>query len=598
MPFRLTLNVDEEVQRYALQRGENLIGADSACEVVVADPTVSRHHASLIVVSDGDEERLELADLGSLNGTWIEHERLSGKRALSDGSAVRFGSIGGRVEAVASGDVVAWTDGSSSEAADSRAPAAADSPVLDAQDDTARASSAPGTTASVGPLSLFTLGQLPMLLDSVAEGLAVQLVAARVGEALLTSLPLTDLEIGRRIGDHLVGWYEASAEPGTTNEAKGTEWKEVVRAAVELRARFTNAEAARLFSPVLSTAATLIALADTTSVRPAFDGDGEGVGQAPSAAKRAPSPPDPPTLEPSVRVLYQRAAQVARGDVNVLIRGESGTGKELLARFLHDASHRHDGAFVALNCAALPRDLQETELFGIEKGVATGVDARPGKFEQADGGTLFLDEIGDMAKEVQAKILRVLQEGEVFRIGGSQARPARARILSATHQDVTAMIERGEFRSDLFHRIADWQAVVPPLRERRRDVPNLVYHFLQRASSDDGLPAVEVSADAMEALSSYSWPGNVRQLEREVIRARLFVASGGLLDTECLSEPVRSHRHSAVENPTLKYQLHQHEGHLLLRALEAADGDVSAAAELLEVPVSTLYRKLRAHGIQ
>ncbi|MBZ0112728.1 MAG: sigma-54 dependent transcriptional regulator, partial [Thermoanaerobaculia bacterium] len=369
--------------------------------------------------------------------------------------------------------------------------------------------------------------------------------------------------------------------------AGGTEVRVEVGSVV-LRGDLPNQETVELFRPVLEIVAALL-----SSARRVASGS---VSEAPRSSEdpgRLPVElPDPPSVEPAVRQLYERARRVAASDVNVLILGESGTGKELLARFLHDASSRSEGPFVALNCAALPRDLQESELFGIEKGVATGVDARAGLFEQAHGGTLFLDEIGDMALEVQAKILRVLQEQEVFRLGGTKARRADVRVLSATHRDVNAMVQAGSFRTDLFHRIADWQASLPSLRERPADIPNLAAFFLGQGAKAQGRAPLGFSKAALDALCRFHWPGNIRQLEREIARGLLFTEPGEFFDCDCLSSDVRAalERESPIALATI---LSQAERMAITTALERADGDVPTAARHLEVAVSTLYRKIK-----
>jgi transcriptional regulator with PAS, ATPase and Fis domain len=299
---------------------------------------------------------------------------------------------------------------------------------------------------------------------------------------------------------------------------------------------------------------------------------------------------------PEVREVYARAARVAASRVSVLIRGESGTGKELLARYLHAASDRADAPLVTLNCAALPRDLLEAELFGVERGVATGVEARAGRFEAAHGGTLFLDEIGDMALETQARILRVLAEGEVYRVGGHQARPAQVRVISATNRDLDAMLADGRFRRDLYHRIADWVVDLPPLRARRADIPNLAAHFLAHAAAERGVHAAGISRAAITALEAHDWPGNVRQLEKEIGRAALFLEDGELLEASQLQPEINA----AVGErggDTLKSVLERTEKAHVASVLAACSGDVPAAAERLGIGVSTLYRRLKALGI-
>jgi len=190
----------------------------------------------------------------------------------------------------------------------------------------------------------------------------------------------------------------------------------------------------------------------------------------------------------------------------VLIRGESGTGKEMVARLIHGNSPRKDGPFVAINCAALPETLLESELFGIERGVATGVEARAGKFELARGGTVFLDEIGDIPLTLQAKLLRVLQEREIEKLGGRRRIPIDVRLLFATHRDLEQMIERGEFRQDLYYRLKVVEIVLPPLRERKEDIPKLVRWFLDKYGKREGLHDVRITQDALQKLMRYPFP--------------------------------------------------------------------------------------------
>ncbi|NJL26960.1 MAG: sigma 54-interacting transcriptional regulator, partial [Thermoanaerobaculia bacterium] len=304
-----------------------------------------------------------------------------------------------------------------------------------------------------------------------------------------------------------------------------------------------------------------------------------------------------PSVEAEVQQIYDEAERVARGDVGVMIYGESGTGKEVLARFIHASSPRAQQPLVAINCASLPRDLLEAELFGVERGVATGVEARPGKFEAADSGTLFLDEIGDMAPETQAKILRVLQEGEVFRLGGHTPRPARARVIAATNRPIHKMITDGTFRSDLFHRIATWEVELPPLRRRRGDIPNLAVHMLAREAQNMGLHVRGISRAALKLLQRYRWPGNIRQLKNEISRAVLFLEDGELLDTSRLSAGIRGAT-EAYGSGSLTAILEAVEREEITAALDAAGGDTQLAAERLKMSRPTLYRRIKSLGIR
>jgi two-component system nitrogen regulation response regulator GlnG len=221
---------------------------------------------------------------------------------------------------------------------------------------------------------------------------------------------------------------------------------------------------------------------------------------------------------PAMQEIYRTVARLTTADLTVMINGESGTGKELVARALHDYGKRRAGAFVAINMAAIPRELIESELFGHERGAFTGATTRTqGRFEQANGGTLFLDEIGDMPPEAQTRLLRVLQEGEFTSVGGRQPIKANVRIIAATHRDLRNAIRQGQFREDLYYRLNVVPIRLPPLRERVEDIPLLARHFLERAQ-DDGLPVKVLDQGAVDELKRYSWPGNVREVENVMRR--------------------------------------------------------------------------------
>ena len=241
---------------------------------------------------------------------------------------------------------------------------------------------------------------------------------------------------------------------------------------------------------------------------------------------------------PSMQSVFRAIGRLAHAPVPVLITGESGTGKELIAQALHRHSPRSGGPFVALNMAAIPHDLLESELFGHERGAFTGADQqRIGRFEQAAGGTLFLDEIGDMPAGLQTRLLRILSEGVFHRLGGREALRADVRILAATHQDLEALVERGAFRADLFHRLNVVRLEVPPLRDRREDIPMLAHHFLQRCARELGVPAKRLTAAAAARLARHDWPGNVRELEN-VCRWLTVMAPGREIEPAELPEGV------------------------------------------------------------
>src|SRR5581483_7857670 len=233
----------------------------------------------------------------------------------------------------------------------------------------------------------------------------------------------------------------------------------------------------------------------------------------------------------TMKKIMAQVDRVAATETRVCILGETGTGKELIARTLHEKSPRATGPFVALNCAAVPAELIESELFGHEKGSFTGAAVRHiGKFEQAEGGTLFLDEIGDMPLPMQAKLLRVLEEGEVERIGGAKPVQVDVRVIVATHRDLQASVRDGKFRQDLFHRIYVFPLSLPPLRERKEDIPVLVEHFAAQVCSQNNWKPARFTPDAIQALQQYSWPGNIRELRNMV--ERLMLLAPGEVDSE------------------------------------------------------------------
>ena len=282
--------------------------------------------------------------------------------------------------------------------------------------------------------------------------------------------------------------------------------------------------------------------------------------------------------------------RVAPSSVSVLITGESGTGKELVARLLHEKSPRRQAPFVAINCAALPESLLEAELFGIEKGVATGVEARAGKFEQAQGGTIFLDEIGDMPLALQAKILRVLQEKESERVGGRRRIPLDVRVLSATHQDLSRMIAAREFREDLYYRLRVVEIVLPPLRARREDLPRLVRYFLGRFAAREGRPVPSIERDAMRALMTHPFRGNIRELEN-LLEGAAALARGGTIRRDDLQWIDTATEAASAPPDGEAVSLRQLESRHIQRVLRLANGNKSRAARILGIDRRTLYRK-------
>jgi transcriptional regulator with GAF, ATPase, and Fis domain len=295
---------------------------------------------------------------------------------------------------------------------------------------------------------------------------------------------------------------------------------------------------------------------------------------------------------PLLRRLLERVERVAPHDTTVLITGESGTGKELIARALHEKSNRRDRPFIAVNCAALTETLFESELFGHEKGAFTGAIAmKPGLFELAQGGTIFLDEVGELAQGFQAKFLRVLQQREFFRVGGTQARPLDIRVIAATNRDLGQDVSEGRFREDLFHRLNVVALDSPPLRERKEDIPQLAQYFLQRSAEKSKRHVKGLSPEAQEMIMQYSWPGNVRELENAMERAVVLGDSDWVLP-EDLPDPLLA---VAPQNPTSKYEdsIVGAKREAILDAYRQAKGDYRGAAKILNLHPNYLLRLVR-----
>ncbi|MGD1080379.1 MAG: sigma-54 dependent transcriptional regulator [Candidatus Sulfotelmatobacter sp.] len=305
----------------------------------------------------------------------------------------------------------------------------------------------------------------------------------------------------------------------------------------------------------------------------------------------------------AMRHMMAQLERVAASESRVCIFGETGTGKELVARTIHERSPRAAGPFVTLNCAAVPAELIESELFGHEKGSFTGASGRHiGKFEQADQGTIFLDEIGDMPLNMQAKLLRVLEEGEVERIGGDQTVTVNVRVVVATHRDLEARVREEKFRQDLFHRIHVFPLLLPPLRERRDDIPALVEHFAAQVCVQNGWKPVPFTADAMEALQSYSWPGNVRELRNMVERLMLLATEGHVdLATVQIALPKTSPgggiAPGAMGSGALADRVQSFEREVIRAELRRSHQNMSLAAKTLGLERSHLYKKAEQLGI-
>jgi two-component system response regulator HydG len=305
---------------------------------------------------------------------------------------------------------------------------------------------------------------------------------------------------------------------------------------------------------------------------------------------------------PLMHAIVQRMRQIAPTSATVLITGESGTGKELVAKALHTNSPRRSKPFVALNCAALSENILESELFGHVKGAFTGADRdRKGWFEAANGGTLFLDEIGDVPTSTQVKLLRVLETGEIVRVGTNEPIKVNVRVISATNRDLNEAIAAGTFRPDLYHRLKVVTIKMPPLRARREDIPLLIDHFLKEFSATHGKKVTGISPAARKALMAYSWPGNVREL-KNTIESMVVIDADGVLDVDDLTEELQSAAPAAVEGAAgpshlVGQSLDEVEKYYIAETLKLTNGNREEAAKMLGIGERTLYRKIKEYGI-
>ena len=302
----------------------------------------------------------------------------------------------------------------------------------------------------------------------------------------------------------------------------------------------------------------------------------------------------------TMKQLMAQIERVAASETRVCILGETGTGKELIARTLHERSPRASGPFVTLNCAAVPAELIESELFGHEKGSFTGAAGRHvGKFEQAERGTIFLDEIGDMPLTMQAKLLRVLEEGEVERIGSGHPTPVNVRVVVATHRNLEGLVKQGKFRQDLFHRIYVFPVLLPPLRERKEDIPALVLHFAEQVCAQNNWKPVPFSPEAIRHLQSLSYAGNVREL-RNVVERLILLATNGEVTTETVQvgmPPKADLGSSPAGSGTLTQRVQRFEREVILLELNRSKHHITKAAKVLGLERSHLYKKAEQLGI-
>jgi DNA-binding NtrC family response regulator len=568
--FRFVLRVLDEDggagANFFLAPGKAVVGVGPDCVVRLEGRGISRRHACLEVLPDGG---VLLEDLGSRNGTWLGRKRVH-RVALTGGEMVAFASRRTTLIPLDPGE---------GRLAFPVTPARLAVPTaLDPSH---------GSTAGLSVRERF-LRSLAVLVQGMDFGSRL----AALSQRWLTDFLVDRVEILR--GSHLLAaaGSETEAPPDAVLEGAGAQVRWWGPEAPRILALGSTLELLTAFlePPIQVGAAAASALEATSGAK---SGPGGGLGRGATAL------PEPGTLSPQVRQLYHRAAKIAAGEIPILILGESGTGKDVLARWIHSRSRRRQGSFLVLNCAALPRELLEAELFGIERGVATGVEARPGLLERADGGTLFLDEIGDMAPDTQAKVLRALEDRQIYRVGGRCPVPVDVRFLAATNRNLEERIDSGEFRRDLFHRLAAHEARLPSLRQRPEDIALLAGHFFQRELARQGIPSPGMTRNALAALTAYDWPGNIRELINEMAKAVLLLEPGQPLDLSHLSARVKGALDGRQEAPlSLAAQMLTAERAAYAAALAASDGDAGSALDLLGVSKATFYRKIKELGLR
>jgi DNA-binding NtrC family response regulator len=549
------------VRRFTLDPGEHVVGSLAEAAVRIEEAGVSRRHARIDVLAGGGAV---VRDLDSKNGTFVGGKRV-GEAAVCGFTMVAFGSVQAVLQPA--------------DPARTQVLLGSGEPVLPPEPEPGQGR----TTLGLHPLERLA-ESLEEVLPSLAEGLTSPAEAAdELVHRWIAVLPIGRAEILR------------TSPAGETVVAAASTLDRVPRDVAILEEEGPDGWRLRLRAPSSAKLAPLRPLLRLVLASLAARSMRRRPETARPAKPEAEVPP-PPGLGPETSKIYRRAGKVARGDVPVLILGESGSGKEVMARWLHARSRRAQGPFLAVNCAALPRELLESELFGIEKGVATGVEARPGLLERGSGGTVFLDEVGDMAPETQAKVLRVLENTSLFRVGGRNPVQVDVRFVAATNRDLEAMVEEGGFRRDLYHRLAAFQVKLPPLRERREEIPGLAARFFYRELAKSGTPSPGITRAALGALVLHGWPGNVRELQNEIAKGALLLEPGEPLDLPHLSPRLRPEAGSPPPM-TLDETVRRAEREAFVVALAAAQGDAVQAMEILGVSRTTYYRKVKELGL-
>jgi DNA-binding NtrC family response regulator len=604
--FRLTGEVDGNQVAFDLVEGDHVAGAASDCEVLLGVPGVSRRHALLRVASG----TLKAVDLGSRNGTYVNGRKID-ERTVDEGDWIGFGPAVLVVARVPSDDALVAIPLDPGRRRDIRNDSTTEVRSVARRDD----DEPPRWVGLLGALAAGLIGvEQP---DRTAALALLRRDLGADGACLVEWGGGADPVVICAAGDVADG--ARLAELGPELEVLGASEPEtpiMVNGRLDAAPVVTWAAAATPQSgpfvlaltgdfPHRQVAGELL----ETTLRMLLQSTPKPVRIDPGRL-----PLNPPGLEFSHRHVVGRSAamievygqlrQLLRGDIPVLITGETGVGKEHVAETLYASSQRRTGPFVAVNCAAIPSELLEAELFGIERGVATGVSARKGKFQLARGGVLFLDEIGDMSLELQAKLLRALQQLEVHPLGARSPEPIDIRIITATNSDLRALISANRFRRDLYYRVAGFTVHVPPLRARRDDIAAFVEHFMRLYAGEIGKPVRGITVKALNALVAAPWPGNVRELEHEVRRLVYLCPEGKAIDSTMLSPSIL---YPSLDEPLEQLDLASDLGldaatatlerKLIAAALARTKGNRSKAAKLLGISRNGLALKMDRLGL-
>lgn len=595
--YRLVWEIEGVRQSHVLAPGETLLGSASGCALRLRSPVVSRRHA-VVRWLDG---HVTIEDLGSKNGVRVKGKPVT-TCSLVPGDTIEIGPMALHLEAIDRDDAelalppapphrpqpkpASASRGRTPtvSGADQRASALAMDTVRQAL---GRLAGHPSDVGGVLDVLHQTLGLEGCALLRVTTGKQPEVLGRRGEMAPLLRLAAILAELAG--ASHTKGVTEPPPGTylGTRRVAGGSTWA---------LAGWAEAMDHAAVSPAVESVLDAILLAQAQCSHSPVKLPRRG-----QRDLRFP-PNHVPGRSASMRALYIQIARLATGALPILITGETGVGKEHVARILHLSSPRHEGPFQAVNCAAIPAELLESELFGIERGVATGVSQRAGKMLLANGGVLLLDEVGDMPLPLQAKLLRAIQEREVLPVGGRRGMPVDVWVLAATNADPAQLLESGRLRRDLYYRLAGCTLHVPPLRQRREDLAPLIEHVLRQVALETGCPSPGVTVKTLRALADAPWPGNVRQLEHEVRRLAMLCHDGQPIDSSLLSPEILAPTPPPASPPpdgdlTLRTHVETLERALITAALARTRGNQSKAAELLGISRDGLRMKIERLGV-